>query len=244
MYVLTPMSSTIILSRPLGPNELFTTLAIACVASTAPVSPSIPSNSSAAAQRTVLVSNIGSRNLLAAQEKGAVPRLLKQGCHGCSCGVICLTVAVTVQAGVGRRDKGVVEVEGSRIDNFCLESAIMALAYLSKLRSSCNGGTCPAAPRLFCRKHRLFQLRRCDTGHHPPETAPGPPDSSHAAPERRLPQRWQPLQGLEVPAPASPDWVPLRGPDVEISLPCPSFLVSEGQPRLIAGQPDTRDWRH
>lgn len=30
----TPISSTIILSRPLGPKELFTTLAIACVART------------------------------------------------------------------------------------------------------------------------------------------------------------------------------------------------------------------
>jgi hypothetical protein len=32
---LTPMSSTIILSRPLGPKELFTTFAMACVAETA-----------------------------------------------------------------------------------------------------------------------------------------------------------------------------------------------------------------
>jgi len=34
MEVLTPMSSTIILSKPEGPKELFITLEIACVAKT------------------------------------------------------------------------------------------------------------------------------------------------------------------------------------------------------------------
>jgi hypothetical protein len=37
----TPMSSTIILSRPLGPNELFTTFAIACVARTGRCQPRV-----------------------------------------------------------------------------------------------------------------------------------------------------------------------------------------------------------
>lgn len=169
VYVLTPMSSTIILSRPLGPNELFTTLAMACVASTAPVSPSTLSSSSAAVQRTVLVSNIGSGNLLAAQEKGAVPRLLKQGCHDCSCGIIHPTVAALVQTDRcwSTRQKEWWRLKVPESTTSAL-SPILALAYLSELRSSCNGGTCPACPSTFLSEAHIVPAPAPRPDHEPP----------------------------------------------------------------------------
>lgn len=78
------MSSTIILSRPLGPNELLTTFAMACVARTAADKKVSHAASnfripclSGGDLLTILIADVGARNLLAAEEQRAVPGLSK-----------------------------------------------------------------------------------------------------------------------------------------------------------------------
>lgn len=92
----TPISSTIILSRPLGPKELLTTFAMACVASTILYQHKL--TYFPPIQLTILVTNIRPRNLRATQEEGAVPRLLKHGRHVCR-----LSIVESANVGLAKR---------------------------------------------------------------------------------------------------------------------------------------------
>src|SRR5690625_1479453 len=78
------MSSTIILSRPLGPKELLMTLEMACVAWTVRQRPGVSELGAFGEQRgthTVLVADVAAGNLLTAQEEGPVPGLIKKRRH-------------------------------------------------------------------------------------------------------------------------------------------------------------------
>jgi len=63
----TPISSTIILSKPEGPKELLTTFEIACVATTGALSAMEYTNGAMRHESTILISNIGSTDFLAAE---------------------------------------------------------------------------------------------------------------------------------------------------------------------------------
>lgn len=76
-------------------------------------------------EHTVLVSNIGTRNLLATQEKGAIAGLLKHGRHGCGCSVGRADCAVLRRS---ECEDGVAWVE-----DFCLPLDFRAAAKSGKL---------------------------------------------------------------------------------------------------------------